>query len=139
MIKSIRSVLISILLVSLLSCNAERKNKMSITKESFGTTTEGTPVDLFTLKNAHGMEVKITNYGCIIVSLMAPDRDGKNADVVLGFDNLDGYLKKHPYFGAVVGRYGNRIAKGKFTLDGVEYTLAQNNGENSSSWWSKGL
>ena len=102
----------------------------SIARSPFGETSDGTAVDLYTLTNANGMEVAITTYGGIIVSLTAPDREDKYADVVLGFDDLDGYLAGHPYFGALIGRYGNRIAKGKFTLDGKEYTLATNNNEN---------
>jgi aldose 1-epimerase len=77
------------------------------------------------------MEARVMTYGAIIVSLQTPDRTGKLADVVLGFDNLDGYLHDPPYFGAIVGRYANRIAKGRFTLDGVTYQLPQNNGQNS--------
>jgi aldose 1-epimerase len=97
----------------------------------FGTTKEGTPVNLYTLRNAKGMKVAITNYGGIVVSIEVPDRSGKPGDVVLGFDSLDGYLGKHPYFGAIVGRYANRIAKARFTLDGKEYKLAANDGENA--------
>lgn len=97
----------------------------------FGTTAEGQAVSIYTLSNAKGMEVKIINYGAIVQSLKVPDRDGKPADVVLGFDTLDGYAAEHPYFGAIVGRYGNRIAKGRFTLDGKEYTLATNNPPNA--------
>ena len=85
---------------------------------------------MFTLTNANGVEIRAISYGAIIASLKAPDRDGKLADIVLGFDSLDGYLKGHPYFGCVVGRYGNRIAKGQFTLDGRTYKLATNNGPN---------
>ena len=84
-------------------------------KESFGSTPEGKKADLFTLTNSNGLVAKITNYGCIVTELHVPDRDGKFADIVLGFDNLDDFIKDSPYFGAVVGRYGNRIAKGKFT------------------------
>lgn len=102
----------------------------SIVRSPFGETSDGKAVELYTLTNANGMQVAITTYGGIIVSLTAPDREDKYADVVLGFDNLDGYLAGHPYFGALIGRYGNRIAKGKFTLDGTEYTLATNNNEN---------
>ena len=91
-----------------------------IKKESFGQSKEGKPVDLYTITNSHGMEVRAINYGGIIVSLRVPDKNGKLDDVVLGFDTLDGYLDKSPYFGAIVGRYGNRIANGKFTLDGKE-------------------
>jgi len=103
---------------------------MKITKQPFGTTSAGEAVDLYILKNDQGMEAAITNLGGIVVRLMTHDRAGNLADVVLGFDSLDGYLKDHPYFGAIIGRYGNRIGKGRFTLDGVEYKLAHNNGEN---------
>ena len=108
----------------------ERKANMDIQKEIFGKTQQGVQVDLYTLTNANGVVAKITNYGAIVVSLEVPDRKGKMADVVLGYDTLAEYIKDTPYFGAIVGRYGNRIAKGKFTLDGVEYKLATNNGEN---------
>ena len=106
----------------------------SITSEPFGTK-EGTPVELYTLRNTKGMEARITNYGGIVVSLKVPDRTGKFGDVVLGFDGLDGYLspaytKSNPYFGALIGRYGNRIGKARFTLGGKEYKLAANNGVN---------
>lgn len=101
-----------------------------IVRRPFGQTSDGEAVELYTLTNANGMEVAITTYGGIVVSLTAPDRDGHYADVVLGFDDLDGYLAGHPYFGAIVGRYANRIAKGTFSLDGKEYTLATNDGEN---------
>jgi len=96
---------------------------------SFGKTADGKAIDLYTLTNASGVQTAITNYGAIVVSVKVPDRQGKLADVVLGFDALKGYLAKHPYFGAIVGRYGNRIANGKFTLDGKQYTLAQNDGQ----------
>jgi aldose 1-epimerase len=91
------------------------------------------PLEVYTLKNSKGMEVKITNYGAIVMSILAPDRQGKFDDVVLGFDTPEEYRtkKEHPYFGAIVGRYGNRIAKGQFTLDGKTYTLAKNNGPNA--------
>lgn len=108
----------------------QNKEKMEITKESFGATKSGTPVDLFTLKNNQGMIVKITNFGGIVTSLIVPDKNGNFEDVVLGFDDLEGYLGVHPYMGAIVGRFGNRITKGKFTVDGIEYTLAVNNDEN---------
>jgi aldose 1-epimerase len=99
-------------------------------KRSFGRTRTGASADLFTLKNSNGVEVGITNYGAIVTSIKCPDRAGKLADVVLGFDSLEGYLGDNPYFGAIVGRYGNRIAKGRFTLNGKEYKLATNNGPN---------
>jgi aldose 1-epimerase len=96
----------------------------------FGVLPDGRDADLYVLTNDNGLQVSITNYGGIVTSLTAPDRDGLYADVVLGFDDLDGYLSGHPYFGAVVGRYGNRIAGGRFTLDGKSYTLAQNSNDN---------
>lgn len=121
--------------IILASCSPEKPREpvpatMKITKQPFGTTSAGEAVDLYILKNDQGMEAAITNLGGIVVRLMTHDRAGNLADVVLGFDSLDGYLKDHPYFGAIIGRYGNRIGKGRFTLDGVEYKLAHNNGEN---------
>jgi len=102
---------------------------MKITKEIFGQL-DSTDVYLYTLENANGMVVKITNYGGIVTSILSPGRAGLNADVVLGFDNLQSYLDGHPHFGCIVGRYANRIAEGKFSIDGKEYTLAKNNGPN---------
>src|SRR5829696_1268653 len=102
----------------------------SITKETFGKTSAGENIDLYTLRNARGMETRITNYGGIVVSLTAPDRNGVFGDVVLGFSELENYSKPGPYFGAIIGRYANRIAKGRFKLNGVENKLAVNNGEN---------
>ncbi len=99
-------------------------------KQAYGTTPDAAVVDLYTLTNAAGMRAQITNYGGIVMSLLVPDREGRFGDVVLGFDSVDGYLEKHPYFGAICGRYANRIAGGRFTLNGVEYTLARNDGEN---------
>ena len=118
------------LLFFLLLSTALLTHAQSVTKESFGKTAEGENVDLYTLTNVHGVEAKITNYGGIVVSMKVPDRSGIMDDVMLGFNDLDSYLKGHPYFGAIIGRYGNRIAKGRFTLNGVEYKLAVNNGEN---------
>jgi aldose 1-epimerase len=103
----------------------------AIRKESFGKTTGGEQIDLYTLSNKKGMEVSITNFGATVVTLKVPDRAGKVADVVLGYDTLDGYENGTSYFGATVGRYGNRIAGGKFALDGKTYTLPKNNGENT--------
>jgi len=101
--------------------------KAGIEKTAFGALPDGRAVDLFALKNSKGMVVKITNYGGTIVSWTAPDRSGKYEDITLGCDSLAGYLSGTPYFGAIIGRYGNRIAKGKFALDGQQYTLATNN------------
>lgn len=103
---------------------------MNITREPFGSLPDGTAVDIYTLTNDQGVKARLTTYGAILVSLEVPDRDGRLGDVVLGYEALDGYVKNNPYFGAIVGRYGNRIAKGRFTLDGVTYKLATNNGEN---------
>lgn len=103
---------------------------MDIAKRPFGMTPDGRQADLYTLTVDDSFNAEITNFGGIIVSLYTPDRDGNVADVVLGFDELQGYVDEHPYFGAIVGRYGNRIAEGKFTLDGVTYTLAANDGPN---------
>ena len=108
-------------------------------KEVFGNMPDGTPVYLYTLRNTKGMEAKITNYGGIVVSVSVPDKNGKTGDVVLGFGRLEDYLKGHPYFGAIVGRYGNRIAKGRFTLGGQTYTLATNNNENHLHGGLKGF
>lgn len=111
----------------------------TITKEAFGKLADGQAVDLYTLTNANGMVVKITNYGGIITHWMAPDKDGQMADVVLGFDSLDAYVANNPFFGALVGRYGNRIAKGSFTLDGQTYPLVTNNGPNHLHGGTKGF
>ena len=113
-------------------CASSNCCKMNSTAVSipFGTA-DGKPVSLYTLKNAKGSEAKIMNYGGIVQSLKVADRTGKLDDVVLGCDNVDGYIKETPYFGALIGRYGNRIGGAKFTLDGQTYTLATNNGPNS--------
>lgn len=110
---------------------APAKGKSQVRKEAFGKTRDGRPVDLYTLTNSNGMEVRAMTYGGIIVSMRVPDKNGKVADVVLGHDELDGYMPNPPYFGAIVGRYANRIANGTFTVDGVKYTLAKNDGPNT--------
>src|SRR6516165_8596311 len=107
------------------------KMKATVEKKEFGKTKDGTVVDIYTLTNANGMKAKITNYGGIVTELHVPDRNGKLADVVLGFDDLQSYLAGHPHYGAIAGRIANRIAKARFTLDGKEYKLAANNGPNS--------
>lgn len=101
-----------------------------ITQKPFGKTEDGTAVELFTLKSER-LQATITNYGGRVVTLMVPDRTGKPGDIVLGFDTLAGYLNENPYFGALIGRYGNRIGHGKFTLEGHAYKVPINNGENS--------
>lgn len=103
---------------------------MNITKKEFGKTQSGKTADIYTITNDKGCEVKITNYGGIVVSLTVPDKKGKLGDVVQGYDTLEQYIKNSPFFGALIGRYGNRIAKGKFTLKGKTYTLAVNNDAN---------
>ncbi|HEV2949823.1 MAG TPA: aldose epimerase family protein [Gemmataceae bacterium] len=105
--------------------------KPTVEKIPFGKTADGAEVDLFILTNANGMKAKVTTYGGILTELDVHDRDGKLGNVVLGFDNLAGYLARHPHFGATTGRVANRIAKGKFTLDGKEYKLAVNNAPNA--------
>ena len=107
---------------------AEAKSKMQ--KQSFGKTEDGQQVDLYILTNKNGMEAAITNYGGTVVSLIIPDRNGKRDDVVLGYDTLDGYATGKAYIGATVGRYANRIAHATFTLDGITYKLAKNDGDN---------
>jgi aldose 1-epimerase len=109
-----------------------------VEKLPFGTA-DGKPVDLYVLTDEHGMVAKVMTYGATLTELDVPDRNGKRDDVVLGFDSLDGYLGKEPYFGAVVGRVGNRIAKGRFTLDGKTYQLATNNGANHLHGGVKGF
>ncbi len=111
----------------------------SVTKGNYGALPDGRTADLYTLTNANGLKATLTNYGAILVSMEVPDRDGKLADVTLGYDTLEGWLSNTSYFGSTVGRYGNRIAKGEFTLDGKTYTLAKNNGENALHGGSKGF
>lgn len=127
------------LLVGLVGCSSMSQTREETAQRSFGTAPDGRPVTLYTLRNAKGVEATICNYGGIVTSLKVPDRNGKMGDVVLGYDNLAGYLKETPYFGALIGRYGNRIAQGKFTLDGNQYTLATNNGPNALHGGIKGF
>src|SRR3954471_10454353 len=109
-----------------------------ITQKDWGTT-DGKQVHLFTLTNANGVQVSISDYGGTITSFIAPDKSGNKQSIVLGFNNLEGYLAKPPYFGATIGRYGNRIANGKFTLNGQNYTLATNDGKNHLHGGNKGF
>ena len=119
----------SLLLIPLLVLG-QTSPPRGVTGGVFGKMSDGTLVKSFTLKNANGIELTAIAYGGIITSLKTPDRNGRSGDVVLGFDSLDGYLKEHPYFGAIVGRYGNRIAKAQFMLDGRTFKLVANNGPN---------
>jgi len=119
-------------------CNNYSK-KATIKKNYFGVLSNGEKVDIYYMKNTKGIELKIMNYGGAIVSAIVPDKNGNFADIVLGHDSFQGYLKANPYFGAIVGRYANRIAKGKFTLNGKVYTLATNNGQNHLHGGIKGF
>jgi aldose 1-epimerase len=128
----------------LVGCATMSHSNSSITKADFGKTPDGTPVEIYTLKNSRGAEARIITYGGIVQSLSVPDKNGRLDDVVLGFDNLDGYMnpayvKASPYFGALIGRYGNRIGGAKFTLDGNTYTLAPNNNGNTLHGGLKGF
>ena len=130
-----KALSLALLLCALSVTSCHRGSPM---KESFGVV-DGRTVYLYTLRNASGMEARITNYGGIIVSLKVPDRHGALGDVVLGYDSLASYVRATPYFGCLIGRYGNRIAKGKFTLGGTEYTLATNDGPNHLHGGVKGF
>jgi aldose 1-epimerase len=127
-------IFLFISLIYITSCTPKQAEEatslQNIEKTAFGTTPDGSVADLYTLTNINGLEMKVTNYGGIITSLMVPDRDGVLGDIVLGYDTLQGYMDESPYFGAIIGRYGNRIANGSFKLDTATYTLAQNNGPN---------
>ena len=119
------------LAMGLLGCSSrEPAVPPASTKISWGNIPEGQPVELYTLTNAKGSEARIMTYGGVVVSLKVPDRSGALGDVVAGFENLEGYLTPPPYFGAIIGRYGNRIGGGRFSLGGKEYLLAKNNGAN---------
>ncbi len=111
---------------------------MNVSKNPFGKV-DGVPVGLYTLSNGKGMEMQITNYGGIVVGLKVPDKNGLVEDVVLGYDDVDGYVKNNPYFGAIIGRYGNRIANGVFSIANETYTLAKNNGNNCLHGGEKGF
>lgn len=123
--------LIIVLTVMTTNCSSNRRE--------FGKTPSGESVELYTLKNAKGVEAAISTYGGVVVSLKVPDRTGVLGDIVLGFDDFQGYLLPPPYFGAIVGRYGNRIAHARFTLDGIEYKLAKNDGDNSLHGGKRGF
>ncbi len=138
------------LLMGLISCQSKKSQpetntietediNMEIEARSFGVTADGDSVTLYTLTNTNGMTIKVMDYGGIITSLTVPDRDGSFGDVVLGFESLQPYLDGHPFFGALVGRYGNRIGGAKFILDGQEYPLVKNNGENHLHGGTKGF
>jgi len=138
-----------VVLAGLVASSCQNQNKQEpqhsggsnnmIEKSQFGKLPEGNAVTQYTLTNKNGIVAKVLDYGAILTELDVPDRTGKKADIVLGFNNLDDYVSKSPFFGATAGRYANRIAKGKFTLDGKEYTLFVNNGPNSLHGGKKGF
>ena len=133
----------AIFATAITSCNNQTSNntmevKKGITKAAFGNA-DGKEVFLYTLTNAKGTEVKISTYGGVVTSWVSADKNDKKSSIVLGFDSLSGYLAKPPYFGAIIGRYGNRIAKGKFKIDTTTYTLATNNGLNHLHGGNKGF
>lgn len=114
--------------------------KHSITEYSFGEWfTEPNPIEIYTLTNAHGLQLRVLNFGGIVQSLRVPDRDGNLDDIVLGFDHIEPYFKNDPHFGSIIGRYANRIANGEFSLDGVKYRLPRNNGPNTLHGGMKGF
>jgi len=116
---------------ALLAQGPSKKGNSEVNQQPWGKMPDGTPVDLYTLRNSKGMEARITTYGGAVVSLTAPDRAGKFADVVLGMDSVDGYRSQTSFLGALIGRYGNRIGHAKFTLDGKTYELPKNDGDNT--------
>ncbi len=124
------SAIIALLIALFAAPTTSSAAAAGIEKTGFGRTADGTAVDLYVLTNARGVVAKIMTYGALMTELHVPDRSGKLGDIVLGFDKLEPYLKGHPYFGATIGRVGNRIAKGKFTLNGKSYSLACNDGPN---------
>ncbi len=137
-----RRIALMLLVLSAFWTNCSEKGKsasMNVTCKPFGITSDGEAVELFTLTSPSGMSVQITNYGGIITSLKVPDKNGVAGDVVLGYDNLGDYLKRPNYFGSIIGRYGNRIARGRFTLYGEEIQLAVNNGANHLHGGLKGF
>jgi aldose 1-epimerase len=119
-----------VMLISVPGTALEPETKAGIEQRNFGKTSDGSPVDLYVLTNSRGMQASITNYGGILVSLKVEDRQHKFADVILGYDKLEGYVSDKTFQGSTIGRYGNRIAKGKFELGGATYTLDRNDGEN---------
>ncbi len=129
-----------VIVLTLFSCSPKVDSPVLVNAENFNAEVEGRQVGLFTLKNANGLVTQITNYGGRVVTLWVPDKQGNFADIVLGYDSYEGYINaKESYFGALIGRYGNRIGNAKFTLNGTTYTLAANNGENALHGGQKGF
>ena len=126
----INKKLTNIIWISLSTILLSNCSTVKVSKTPFGSTSNGTAVDLFTLENPNGMQAKITNYGGILTQLHVPDKNGKLGDVVLGYDKLSSYIKASPYFGCITGRYANSIDKGQFKIGETTYKLVTNNGEN---------
>jgi aldose 1-epimerase len=122
-----------------MATNDDSTAGLSMSTAAFGKMPDGTSVDKYTLTNRHGVRVGILTYGGIVQSISVPDKNGKLTDVALGFDNLENYIKNSPYFGAIIGRYGNRIAKGQFTLNGRQFQIPPNNGPNALHGGPKGF
>ncbi len=135
------ATLVFVVLISLMCCGAlaaGADKAHSVQEENFGAV-QGSSVEIYTLTNAHGLEVRAMNFGGIIVSVKVPDKTGHSDDIALGFDKLAGYIENNPHFGSLIGRYANRIAGAKFSLDGKEYHLAANNGPNTLHGGIKGF
>lgn len=130
-------ITIILLAAIMLSCHSDDGNK--IIQEDFGVAPDGSPVFLYTMKNSNGMTVKLTNYGATLVSIVTPDKDGNFADIIAGFDSLSGYVNDNSFIGVTVGRYANRIGKGKFKIDDREYQLTINDGNNHLHGGVKGF
>jgi aldose 1-epimerase len=128
-IRKLFFIILSLIFI-LIGCSEEGKSTMKIEKKTFGLIEEGISAELYTLTNSNGASMSVTNYGGIITELKMPDKNGKISDIVLGYDKVEDYIRETPYFGATIGRYGNRIANGKFSLGQEEYTLAKNNDPN---------
>ncbi len=133
------ALLLGVLTFACLAQAPAGKGKSDVKKQAFGNLPDGSPIELYTLSNAQGMQAEIMTYGGIVVRLTAPDRGGKYADVVLGMQDLAGYLTPPPYFGALIGRYGNRIGNARFTLDGKVFHLPANDGANTLHGGIKGF
>jgi aldose 1-epimerase len=138
-VAGLAALMVPAFLVAAHGQNAGKPQPVRVGRTPFGTMPDGRAVEVFTLTNTSGIEVRAMTYGGIIVSLRVPDRSGRLDDIVLGHDTAAGYAKNDPYFGAIIGRYGNRIAKGRFTIDGRTYQLATNNGPNSLHGGIKGF
>ncbi|HEY6953083.1 MAG TPA: aldose epimerase family protein [Bacteroidota bacterium] len=131
LVLSLSTLIVMAAAIVVQGCTTRKQESSTMDKQLFGKTPDGTEVYVYTLKNSNGMEARIMTYGGIVLSLKVPDKNGSPGDVVLGCDSLSQYFPNNPYFGALIGRYGNRIGHAKFKLHGIEYSLAANNGANS--------